>query len=242
MVISKALRAVWDEPRGPAPATRPWWDIAVVAVLVPSAVLEGIAQRRPLARVHTRSLCRSSAPGGAVAGAVPVGDARARLRCADPGRGGPALAGLDYGVLNATAVVLLFPTPWRGGARAGTSSSACSCSRSVTSCASRFTVSGLQENLIGAGSCCSGCAAAVRFFISLRRRGPRECGYGNAINSPGELHDTVAHHVSGIVIQARAGRTGRHGHGRRSRRASRDRADSHYRIGGHAPAGDRPAR
>ncbi|HPJ19522.1 MAG TPA: hypothetical protein PK635_10405 [Actinomycetota bacterium] len=43
-MISKALRAVWDEPRVPAPATRPWWDIAVVAVLVPSAVLEGIAR------------------------------------------------------------------------------------------------------------------------------------------------------------------------------------------------------
>ena len=63
-----------------------------------------------------------------MAGAVPVGDARARLRCADPGRVGPALAGLDYGVLNATAVVLLFPYSWRGGAWAGHIVAACSCS------------------------------------------------------------------------------------------------------------------
>ena len=89
--------------------------------------------------------------GGAVARAVPVGDARARLRCADPGGVGPALAGLDYGVLNATAVVLLFPYPWRGGG-----SGRHIVIGVVVLMVGHFVREplygfGLQENLIGAG-------------------------------------------------------------------------------------------
>jgi hypothetical protein len=43
-VITGALRAVWDEPRMPAPPTRPWWDVALVAALVPTALIEGIVR------------------------------------------------------------------------------------------------------------------------------------------------------------------------------------------------------
>ena len=41
-VLRGALRSLWEEPRVPEPGGRPWWDGVLVAVLVPTAVAEGV--------------------------------------------------------------------------------------------------------------------------------------------------------------------------------------------------------
>ena len=41
-VVRRAARSLWSEPRAPAPPARVWRDWALVAVLVPAALLEGM--------------------------------------------------------------------------------------------------------------------------------------------------------------------------------------------------------
>ena len=43
-MVTSAIRAVWDSPRVPAPPSRPWWDVALVAALIPTALIEGIVR------------------------------------------------------------------------------------------------------------------------------------------------------------------------------------------------------
>ncbi len=207
-MISKALRAVWDEPRVPAPATRPWWDIAVVAVLVPSAVLEGIARNDVPWPAYTIALSIVCALAVLWRAQYPLGMLVLAFGAQTLAGVGPALAGLDYGVLNATAVVLLFPyslARWGSGRHIAIGVVVLMIGHFVREPLYGF---GLQENLIGAGFLLFPVAlgAAVRFFIRSKHREAEEVRIRERNQLARELHDTVAHHVSGIVIQARAGR------------------------------------
>ncbi len=195
----------------PPPARDGWWrvDVAVVAVLTATAVVEVLARDDvpwPLFTLVMTLVCvvsvlwRTRFPLGMVLlsyGAQTVTGLA------------PALAGLPYGVPNTTAVVLLLAYSlgrWASG-------------RHVLAGVAFLMVahfgrepvygSSTQDNLIGAGFLLLPVVlgVAVRLAVADRRRAQEQVRDRERERLARDLHDTVAHHVSGIVIQAQAGRT-----------------------------------
>ncbi len=199
---------MWDEPRVPEPLDRPWWDQVLVAVLVPMALAEG--------------LLRSDVPwppwsiGLAVVCVLAVLGRRSHpLTAVVLGFGaqtlaglGPELAGLDPGVLDVTSVVLLLPYSlcrWASGRAAVLGMAfvlACHLGREP------LYGSTAVDLVIGAGFLMlpGALGASIRFRATARHRGIEQVRMQEREELARELHDTVAHHVSAIAIQAQAGR------------------------------------
>ncbi|MGB7448827.1 MAG: histidine kinase [Ornithinimicrobium sp.] len=201
-----ALRALWNEPRAAAPPGIPWWDRALVAGLVPLAVLEAWLRpdvvwpvwhalwallcvatllwrtRHPLVMLVTVYAAQT------VAGVV------------------PALAGERHSVLDVTAVVLLVAySLGRWGSGRGV----------VAGSAFLLVVHLAREPLygssgssivIGVGALMLPVAlgALMRVWATSQVQAREEIRMRERERLARDLHDTVAHHVSGILIQARA--------------------------------------
>lgn len=208
-MIATALRTVWAEPRVEPPAGRPWWDWAIVAVLVPTTLLEGALTPDVPWRPLTTALALVCVLALLWRRAHPLAALVVAFGAQTVAGVGPNLTGVDDHVLQTTACVLLFPyslTRWASGRHA------------VYGLAFLLTAHFVREPIleetaqtivIGAGFLLFPAAlgASVRFQRRSRSRELEQVRMREREDLARELHDTVAHHVSGILIQAQAGRT-----------------------------------
>ena len=204
-----AARSLWAEPRAPAPPARVWRDWVLVAVLVPTAVLEGLlredlawpAVATVVALVAISTLLwRRTRPLLAVAVAFgSIGAAAvAELLWADE----------PVGLYTSICVLLLPYALFRWGAgREAAIGLAIILATAVVGIAADDTgavdaVAGTVFLLFPAAL-----GASVRYRVSSRLREIDQVKLRERQQLARELHDTIAHHVSAIAIQAQAGRT-----------------------------------
>jgi signal transduction histidine kinase len=205
-----AVRSLWNEPRVPNPPARTWLDVALVAVLVPAAVAEALfrpdLEWRPLALLLGAVplfalLWRRSHPLAAV---VIAFGAHAAIDVVP-------IVGHQHEAttLYVAAFVLLLPYSllrWASGREA------------VIGIAFMFgshLAIGPEEGVaplewIAALSILllpAAFGATVRLHNAYNLRAIEGAKLRERELLARELHDTVAHHVSAIAIQAQAGRT-----------------------------------
>lgn len=206
-VLRAALSAVRAEPRVEPPAGRPWWDVALVAVLIPASVVETLVRDDlawPVVSLALALVCvlallwRRTHPLAAVVAAYGA-QTVAGL--------GPDLAGRENGVMDTTACVLLLL--WSLGRWASGPSVVVGTAFVLVAHLVRepfYEASGASI-VVGAGFLLLPVVlgVAVRLAITARQRQQGQVRLREREQLARELHDTVAHHVSGIVIQAQAG-------------------------------------
>lgn len=201
------IRSVLAEPRAPDPPARVWWDWVLVGALLVAAVGEAIFRpdvpARPLATVVALLvipvlLWRRTHPLLATA----VGFGGAMVLHIPTIVDGVAEVGL-YAMIG----VLLLPYAlyrWASGPEAlvGTAIIAVPASLGLTTTETLADVIGGATVLVASFAL----GAAMRYRAVARQREVQQVRTLERGELARELHDTVAHHVSAIAIQAQAGR------------------------------------
>ncbi len=209
--MSNPLRSLLEEPRPSAPPARVWRDWALLAVVTVSAVLEGVLREDlPLPGLSVALtvglapllLWRRTHPLAVVATAFGV------TAVVDIGLIAADAPALD---MNTMVYFLVFPYSlfrWGSGREAVAG-------LAIILVPATMATMGLSVNWTGVADAIGGVAAlmaafalgwAVRSQHGARERGLEQVKSEERVLLARELHDTVAHHVSAIAVQAQAGR------------------------------------
>ena len=206
-LVVSALRSFWAEPPAPDPPARVWWDWPLVVLLVVGGTLEAALREDMPARAvafvvavtPVLLLWRRARPlpvTVALFGVNVLGDAVTRIATGEPME------------LYASVYVLLLPYTlfrWGAGRDAVLGMAFVLASHATLSAADGAwgdIALGVPFLLLPAAL-----GASVRYRASSRQRETDQVKLREREQLARELHDTVAHHVSAIAIQAQAGRT-----------------------------------
>lgn len=207
--MSNHLRSLWDEPRAtPPPPARVWRDWALVAAVVVGVVLE----------LTLREDLKQPVLSAAVAlGLLPTLLWRRTHPLATVAVGFGTAAGVDV-VLLATGgapldmfsqiYVILLPyclVRWGSGREIVVGGAAIVVSATLGFWVSWSGIGDLIGGTLFLGSTMV-LAGAVRTQLGAQERRREQAKSEERVQLARELHDTVAHHVSAIAIQAQAGR------------------------------------
>ena len=207
-MLTKALRSLWAEPRPSAPPVRVWRDWALLAVVTVSGVLEGVLREDlplpVLSVVLTVGMAplllwRRTHPLAVVATAFGV------VAVVDIG-----LIVSDAPALDMYTMVYFLLLPYSlfrwGSGREAVAGLAIILAPATVSLFVSWT--GVADAIGGVAVLMSAFALgwAVRSQHGAQERRLEQVKSEERGLLARELHDTVAHHVSGIAIQAQAGR------------------------------------
>ncbi|MFA9443753.1 sensor histidine kinase [Egicoccus sp. AB-alg6-2] len=206
-MVGHGISAFWDEPRPTYAPARVWRDWALVgAVAVASVVEVGVREDRtglPVALavsavVGLTLLWRRTRPLAAVAVAFGT------LIVFDVAR----IFVMEASGLASIAAVLVLPYAlcrWASGREAGIGLVVIIAWLGITHVADPTSVA---EVVAGYGFflCSAAVGASIRFHDTTRQRDVEQARLRQRHDLARDLHDAVGHHVSGIVLQAQAGR------------------------------------
>ena len=216
-----AIRSVWDEPPPPDPPVRVWRDWALVAVVVPALVIEGLARpdlpwrwlQVAAALVLVPTLFwRRTHPLLPVVGTTVVSTAVMLVM----GSSGDLITAV-YG---AVLVYALFR--WGSGRQAVVGAGLLVAALALTWALGNAT----GADTLGGASVVAMLGAsglAVRFRSTARQRALAQARAQERERIARDMHDIVGHHVSGLAIRAQAGLA--QAEARRSRSDGEDTGD-----------------
>src|ERR671918_1773582 len=214
-MVRTAVRALWAEPRPSQPPVRVWRDWALLGVLVPWSVLDGILREDvawPPVTVTVgvvlalTLLWRRTQPLAAVAAAfgfLIAVDVATIIAAAEP---------TTFPVVSpwSTACVLLLPYSlfrWGAGREAAIGLVIILAWLPVTFTAEPPGNAAALAAGYGFFLFSAALGASIRYHANTRIRDIDQAKLREREQLARELHDTVAHHVSAIAVQAQAGRT-----------------------------------
>lgn len=207
-MITTALRSLWDEPRAADPPPPAWRDRVLVGVVMVAALLEGVLTEdvtwRPVVTVVTIALApvllwRRTYPLVCVGLGLGAGLALG-LASQLAGVSGVGLATMAYVLVLVHALVR-----WGSGRQIVVGSAVVvvvagfSAATDYTGPAELFGGLAVLAAAIAGG-------AAFRYRAESRRRAFDQVRSQERVGLARELHDSVAHHVSAIAVQAQTGR------------------------------------
>jgi signal transduction histidine kinase len=206
-VVRDLARSLWAEPRAPNPPPPQWWDWALVVALVPATILEGIFRQDLAWRPVSIAMVLVVAPALLWRRTHPLLVVAVAFGTCIAVEVASLAAGVSWEGLNAYGFVIILIYAlfrWGSGREAviGVAMPLTAVLVSAFDSAVGDVVGGLLMVLF-----VSALGAAVRFRGTARLRGLDQAKLREREQLARELHDTVAHHVSAIAIQAQAGRT-----------------------------------
>ncbi len=208
-MLTTALRALWADPRATDAPGRVWRDWVLVGALMVAALLEGVLREdvtwRPFVTIVAVGLApvllwRRTRPLACVVVAFGTGMGLGVASLA----GGVATVGLDTMIY---ILVLVYSLVRWGSGREVVIGLAVVLVAAVFGTVTDYT--GLADVIGGFSILLAAAAggAAFRYRAEGRRRVLDQIRNQERVGLARELHDTVAHHVSAIAVQAQAGQT-----------------------------------